>query len=142
MGATPANTPDRRGASPAGRPDGSTGAGDGQEGGDLAALADRRRPTAGRVEFRLYRCRTIPACSGGLRELFAYAVPVLGSVPDVVRNKALAVGADGWLRDLPSLVGSLARQWSITVGEAYTDATEGLVARACLADGTPAVLKV
>ena len=68
------------------------------------------------------------------------SVPV--RVPDVVGNKALAVGAAEWLRDLGSLVVSLAREWSITVGEAYPDATEGLVARAALADGTPAVLKI
>lgn len=84
-------------------------------------------------------------------EFAPYAVPVDGTrahgpgswlVPDAVRNKALAVGAAGWLDDLGVLVASLAREWSITVGEAYSDATEGLVARAALADGTAAVLKV
>lgn len=60
----------------------------------------------------------------------------------MVRNKAEALGAVDWLRDLPDLVASLEREWSIAVGQAYDDATEGLVARAALADGAPAVLKL
>jgi streptomycin 6-kinase len=63
-------------------------------------------------------------------------------VPAVVRNKALAVGAAGWLAQLPGLVSGLAEDWSIRVGGAYADATEAFVARARMADGTPAVLKV
>jgi streptomycin 6-kinase len=63
-------------------------------------------------------------------------------VPAVVRAKAAALGAAGWLADLPVLVAELERDWSITVGRAYPDATEALVAEAALADGTPAVLKV
>jgi streptomycin 6-kinase len=63
-------------------------------------------------------------------------------VPAVVRNKALAAGAGAWLRGLPDLITSLERDWSIAVGRAYPDATEALVARATLADGTPAVLKL
>jgi streptomycin 6-kinase len=64
------------------------------------------------------------------------------SVRDVVRNKALAAGAGEWLRDLPSLVADLERDWSISVGRAYDDPTEAFVAEATLADGTPAVLKL
>jgi streptomycin 6-kinase len=64
------------------------------------------------------------------------------AVRDVVRNKALAAGAEQWLRDLPGLVGSLERDWSISVGRAYDDPTEAFVAEAALADGTPAVLKL
>jgi streptomycin 6-kinase len=63
-------------------------------------------------------------------------------VRDVVRNKALAAGAGDWLRDLPALVADLERDWSISVGRAYDDSTEGFVAEATLADGTPAVLKL
>jgi streptomycin 6-kinase len=63
-------------------------------------------------------------------------------VPAVVRNKAALAGADGWLRDLPDLVDTLAREWSITVGPAFDDSTEGLVAQVSFPDGTPAVLKV
>jgi len=63
-------------------------------------------------------------------------------VPAVVRNKARAVGACGWLDDLPGLVASLARDWSLTVGAAFDEATEALVTRVWLADGTPAVLKI
>jgi streptomycin 6-kinase len=70
-----------------------------------------------------------------------YADPVI-TVRDVVRNKALAAGADEWLRDLPGLVASLERDWSISVGRPYDDPTEAFVAEATLADGTPAVLKL
>jgi len=64
------------------------------------------------------------------------------AVPEIVRNKALAVGADSWLRDLPGLVASLEREWAVTVGPAFGDATEAFVAAAALADGTPAVVKL
>ncbi|HEY1625554.1 MAG TPA: aminoglycoside phosphotransferase family protein [Streptosporangiaceae bacterium] len=64
------------------------------------------------------------------------------AVRDVVRNKALAAGAGQWLRDLPDLVASLERDWSISVGRAYDDPTEAFVAEAALGDGTPAVLKL
>ena len=50
-------------------------------------------------------------------------------VPATVRRKALAVGAARWLDDLTSLVTGLERDWSITVGRPYDDATEGFVAR-------------
>ena len=46
------------------------------------------------------------------------------------------------LAGLPSLVASLQRDWSITVGRAYPDATEAFVAEATVDDGRPAVLKV
>jgi streptomycin 6-kinase len=59
-----------------------------------------------------------------------------------VRNKALAVGAERWLRDLPGSVAEIEREWSITVGRSYEDPTEAFVAEATLDDGTPAVLKV
>jgi streptomycin 6-kinase len=60
----------------------------------------------------------------------------------VVRQKALAVGARAWLDDLPLLVASLEHDWSIAVGDAYTDSTEAFVAKATCEDGTPAVLKL
>ena len=63
-------------------------------------------------------------------------------VPDVVRNKALAVGASAWLRDLPTLVESLAARWDLTVGRTFPDATEAFVAEATVGDGTAAVLKM
>lgn len=63
-------------------------------------------------------------------------------VPEVVRRKAFAVGADGWLDDLPSLIASLERDWGVAVGDAYTDSTEAYVAEAICEDGTPAVLKL
>ncbi len=63
-------------------------------------------------------------------------------VPIVVRNEAVALGAEAWLEDLGSLVRDLEAEWSVDVGRAYPDATEAFVAEATLADGTPAVLKL
>lgn len=63
-------------------------------------------------------------------------------VPAVVRNKATAFGAEGWLTRLPALVDELCADWSISVDRVYTDATEALVVAVWCADGTPAVLKV
>jgi streptomycin 6-kinase len=63
-------------------------------------------------------------------------------VPEVVRQKALAAGADAWLDDLPLLVASLEQEWGVRLGDAYTDSTEAFVANATCQDGTPAVLKL
>ncbi len=63
-------------------------------------------------------------------------------VPDVVREKALAVGAGAWIEKLPSLVRSVEADWGITVGRPYRDSTEAFVAEATCDDGMPAVLKL
>ena len=62
-------------------------------------------------------------------------------VPDAVRNKARAAGAEDWLERLPTLVSSLEADWSITVGRPYGGGSEAFVAEATLPDGTTAVLK-
>jgi streptomycin 6-kinase len=63
-------------------------------------------------------------------------------LPPVVRNKAVAVGAEGWLDALPAIVATCEREWSIAVGRSYDGGTEAFVAAATRADGSPAVLKV
>jgi streptomycin 6-kinase len=63
-------------------------------------------------------------------------------VPETVRAMVRAAGADGWLAGLPALVDRLEREWGITVGAPFEDATEAYVAAVTLADGTPAVLKL
>lgn len=63
-------------------------------------------------------------------------------IPDVVANKAHAAGATRWLEGLPGLVADLERQWALTVGRPYPDATEAFVAEATRHDGTAAVLKL
>jgi streptomycin 6-kinase len=63
-------------------------------------------------------------------------------VPEVVRAKAVTAGAAGWLAELPGIVAGLERDWAITVGRVFGDATEALVAEATMADGRAAVLKV
>jgi hypothetical protein len=44
-------------------------------------------------------------------------------VPEVVRNKALAAGAAAWLDEIPSLIADLERDWGITIGQPFPDAT-------------------
>lgn len=63
-------------------------------------------------------------------------------VPDLVRAKAVAAGAEGWLVGLPDLVAALAEEWGLVVGDPFADGTEAYVAAATLVDGTPGVLKV
>jgi streptomycin 6-kinase len=63
-------------------------------------------------------------------------------VPATVRSTARSVGADDWLAGLPALVEALERDWDMTVGPPYEDATEAYVAPATLAGGDPAVLKL
>lgn len=63
-------------------------------------------------------------------------------VPLVVRNKAVAAGADAWLAGLGDLLAALADDWGIVVGSPYTGGTEAYVAEARTADGRPAVLKL
>lgn len=63
-------------------------------------------------------------------------------VPAIVRARAEAVGALVWLDGLDALIGDLERDWSISVGHPYGDATEAFVADAVLDDGTPAVVKL
>lgn len=62
--------------------------------------------------------------------------------PTVVRNKALAVGASGWLRDLEATVTALADEWGFTLDHRFDDSTEAFVAAVTLHDGQPAVLKL
>jgi streptomycin 6-kinase len=63
-------------------------------------------------------------------------------IPGPVRGKALAFGAGQWLSELPDLIAGLERDWSITVGRSYADASEALVCEAVQADGSLAVLKL
>ena len=63
-------------------------------------------------------------------------------VPEVVRRKALAVGARHGSKTCRCSSRAWRRSWNITVGDAYTDSTEAFVAKATCEDGTPAVLKL
>jgi streptomycin 6-kinase len=64
------------------------------------------------------------------------------AVPPVVREKALAVGAEAWLDELPQLVCAIEAEWSVVVGRSFRDSTEAFVAETTCADGTAAVLKL
>jgi streptomycin 6-kinase len=63
-------------------------------------------------------------------------------VPDEVRRKVVADGNVAWLVELPSIVESLAQDWSLTIGRTFRGGHAALVVEATLADGTAAVLKV
>ncbi len=63
-------------------------------------------------------------------------------VPDVVRNKAHAAGAQRWLDDLSGLVDALAGEWGLTIGRVFQGATEALVLDVVQRDGVAAVLKL
>jgi streptomycin 6-kinase len=63
-------------------------------------------------------------------------------VPDAVRRKAQNAGAQQWLDHLPALIARLERDWLITVGRTFGDATEAYVAEATTIDGERAVLKL
>jgi streptomycin 6-kinase len=63
-------------------------------------------------------------------------------VPEEVRNKVIADGNAAWLDELPSVVESLAQEWSLTIGATLRGGHAALVVEATLAEGTAAVLKV
>ena len=62
---------------------------------------------------------------------------------DKVRRNAEARGADGvaWIARLAHLVAELARDWNITIGQTFPNATQAFVAEALRADGEKVVLK-
>jgi streptomycin 6-kinase len=63
-------------------------------------------------------------------------------IPDQVRKTVMADGNESWLDELPGVVGSLAREWSLTVGPSLAGGHAALVVEVTLVDGTPAVLKI
>jgi streptomycin 6-kinase len=63
-------------------------------------------------------------------------------VDPIVANKAREIGAAHWLADLDEIVGSLAAEWGLEVGDALAGGTEAYVTQVARADGSPAVLKL
>jgi streptomycin 6-kinase len=63
-------------------------------------------------------------------------------LPEVVRNRAIAVGAAAWLDALPSLVADLEHEWGLVVGRAMPGGTEAFVAEVTLENGSEAILKL
>jgi streptomycin 6-kinase len=65
-------------------------------------------------------------------------------VPGLVRQRVLHLGQRGerWLAELPDVIASLKRTWSITVGQALTGGTGSYVAPARTAEGGDAILKI
>jgi streptomycin 6-kinase len=67
---------------------------------------------------------------------------VMLDIPDEVWNKVTADGNAAWLNELPSVVESLAQEWSLTIGATLRGGHAAFVVEATLTDGTAAVLKV
>lgn len=63
-------------------------------------------------------------------------------IPDEVRNKVIADGNPAWLDELPSVVDSLAQEWSLTIGATLRGGHAAFVVEAMLPDGRAAVLKI
>ena len=63
-------------------------------------------------------------------------------IPDEVRNKVIADGNAAWLDELPSVVESLAREWSLTIGASLRGGHAAFVAEVRLPDETTAALKI
>lgn len=63
-------------------------------------------------------------------------------VPEIVANKARAVGDEVWLAGVDVLVETLSRDWELTTGATLDGGTEALVVEVTTADGREAVLKV
>jgi streptomycin 6-kinase len=63
-------------------------------------------------------------------------------IPDQVRKTVIADGNESWLDELPGVVGSLAREWSVMIGASLAGGHAALVVEVTLADGTAAVLKI
>ncbi|GAB3741886.1 aminoglycoside phosphotransferase family protein [Microlunatus parietis] len=63
-------------------------------------------------------------------------------IPDRVRRTVVADGNAAWLDELPGIVASLAREWSLTIGRSFAGGHVALVVEATRADGTAAVLKI
>jgi streptomycin 6-kinase len=71
-------------------------------------------------------------------------VRAVDQVPEAVRRKALALGADGerWLGGLDREVEELADEWGLTIGRALTGGSGGYVAGAVMAGGADVVVKI
>jgi streptomycin 6-kinase len=63
-------------------------------------------------------------------------------VPYVVRNKAISLGAEDWLKNLPGLIVELEGRWKISVGPSIDGGTESYVAEAVDEEGAQVVLKL
>jgi len=63
-------------------------------------------------------------------------------IPDRVRETVIAGGNESWLDELPGVVGSLAREWSLVIGSSLAGGHAAVVVEVMLADGTAAVLKI
>ncbi|TCC23205.1 aminoglycoside phosphotransferase family protein [Kribbella sindirgiensis] len=63
-------------------------------------------------------------------------------IPEQVRKTVIADGNEAWLDELPGIVDSLAKEWSLTIGRSLEGGHVALVVEVTLDDGTPAVLKI
>lgn len=66
----------------------------------------------------------------------------MADVPEIVRNKVRALGADKWLADLDALLEEYVLRWNLTLGDTYGDATEAFVCDVLIEEREPGVLKI
>ena len=59
-------------------------------------------------------------------------------IPDQVRKTVIADGSESWLDELPGVVDSLAREWSLMIGSSFAGGHAALVVEVTLVDGIPA----
>lgn len=65
-----------------------------------------------------------------------------GALPEAVRARAVAQGAQQWLADLDDRVNRLCAEWALQPRRVLDGGTASLVAEVTCADGTDAVLKI
>jgi streptomycin 6-kinase len=65
-------------------------------------------------------------------------------VPDLVRQKVAALGAEGsrWLLSLGDLIRDLEQEWQVTVGSSLAGGSEAYVAQGRTRDGAQVILKI
>lgn len=76
------------------------------------------------------------------RNITCVTIASMKDLPAAVRAKALDAGQAGWLTELPGLLTRLSREWDLTLGSVFADATEAYVVEVTRRDGSAAVLKV
>lgn len=63
-------------------------------------------------------------------------------VPEEVRRRVIADGNETWLDELPSLIESLAQDWSLTIGAPLRGGVNAMVVEATMGDDIATVLKL
>src|SRR5262245_18011024 len=101
----------------------------------------RSVPRAGPVDAVRETCDRARAAGWATGAARAITRCMTLDIPDQVRNKVVAEGNASWLDGLPSVVESLAQDWSLTIGATLRGGHAAFVVEATFAGTTAAVLK-